>query len=146
VPDRCLIKIDRRWIPGETSDGVYMEFLDIINNIKNEDKDFEAYVFRDESGINDMEHGPVFMESQDRHVIQLLNCIKRTTGKDAEVDVFPGWTEASLLSNFGNIPTLIYGAGDIGTAHSEKECVNIDDLYNSALVYGEVMLDYEGRE
>jgi acetylornithine deacetylase/succinyl-diaminopimelate desuccinylase-like protein len=139
VLDKDRQKVDSR----RNSRGGLQRIHGFNYRISKEDGDFEATVYRDGSGINVMEHGPVFMEREDKHVRKLSGCIKRITGSEGEQDVFPGWTEASLLANFGNIPTLIFGAGDISTAHSEKEYINIDDLYTSALVYGEAMLNYE---
>lgn len=142
VPDNCLIKIDRRWLPEEGVEMVYNEYQSIIDELSEEDKDFKARIYRDDSNMNEMEHGPVYIDREHILVKKLENYIKQVTGEKPEVNAFPGWTDASLISNFGGIPTVIFAPGDISCAHSERECIDIDDLYNAVLIYGLMAINY----
>ena len=135
VPDKCTIKIDRRWISGETIEDIYAEYQSIIDELAQEDKDFKAKLFRDDQNMNEMEHGPVVIDKEHPIVKGLIKYGEEVTGKTPEIKTFTGWSDAALLSNFGGIPTVIFAPGDISTAHSNKEYVDIDQLVDATIIY-----------
>lgn len=145
VPDKCTIKIDRRWVFGETIEDIYKEYQLIIDELSQKDKEFTAKLFRDYQNMNKMEHRPVAIDKEDSIVKELFKTIELVTNSCAETNTFSGWTDASLLGNYGNIPTVIFGPGDISTAHSEKEYIEIDQLYNATLIYSMIAINY-GRD
>ena len=56
------------------------------------------------------------------------------TGSTPEVGAFPAGADATVLAEFG-VPTLMYGPGEIATAHAVDEHVFIDELVLAAKVY-----------
>jgi len=54
---------------------------------------------------------------------------------EPKISAFGGWTDASLISNFAHIPTLVFGPGDISVAHSPVEFVPVNELRTSTLAY-----------
>jgi acetylornithine deacetylase/succinyl-diaminopimelate desuccinylase family protein len=145
VPETCLIKLDRRWIDGESVDGVYAELQGEIDALHAEDPRFEATLSRNLSNLYTMEHGPVCIPADHPVVAALSAALTALTGEAPEKAAFPGWTDASLLGNFGRIPTVIAGPGDIACAHSARECVAIDELCLAARAYARLCLTYGER-
>lgn len=143
VPSECLIKIDRRWIFGESVEKVIGEYQQIIDELNREDPKFRATIERDETNMNEMEHGPCCMDI-DNPLIKLASCcIKETLEKAPSIHAFTGWTDASLISNFAHIPTMILGPGDISLAHSERESIEVKELFNASVVYSLIALNFK---
>jgi acetylornithine deacetylase/succinyl-diaminopimelate desuccinylase len=46
-----------------------------------------------------------------------------------------GWSDAALLKVYANIPTVVFGPGDLALAHTEEEHIAIDDLMNGMDIY-----------
>ncbi|MDD3920834.1 MAG: M20/M25/M40 family metallo-hydrolase, partial [Eubacteriales bacterium] len=142
VPESCLIKLDRRWINGESVESVYAELQGAIDALRIKDPHFEAELSRDMTNLFTMEHGPVCIDPVHPVVQALCNALTLLTGETPEKAAFPGWTDASLLGNFGHIPTLIAGPGDIACAHSEREQVTIAQLELAAQAYALLCLTF----
>lgn len=144
VADECSIQIDRRWTPLETLDQVFEDLEDIIKELQEEDRDFKAEIRRIESNMATMDHKP--MEISLDH--PLVSSLKRVTGrvinKTAAIVSFPGWTDASLISNFGGIDTVVLGPGDLANAHSEKEYIEVAQLFPAYSIYALTAVDFCG--
>jgi len=54
-------------------------------------------------------------------------------GKDIITDKM-GACDARALGNSGKIPVIVYGPGDVKTAHSLDEHISIDDYLNAIKV------------
>ncbi len=52
-----------------------------------------------------------------------------------EKGYFNGYNDMDFLVNDLNIPTLVYGPGDMQMAHSAREEVDIDEVCNVTEVY-----------
>lgn len=144
VAESCLIKLDRRWIWGESVESIYAEIQDLIDELHAENPSFSAELKRDMVNMNILEHGPCRIDPNHPVVRSAEDAILRYTGTKPPTEPFPGWTDASLLSNFGFTPTLIFGPGDIGCAHSERERVSLDELIQAAAVYADIAMNYVG--
>lgn len=142
VPDKCVIKIDRRWVWPETIEIIYKQYEDLIDELHKEDPNFNAIVLRNYSNMNKMDHLPVCIDASYEIVKKISECTEKVTNKLPEITSFEGWSDASLLGNFANIPTVIFGPGDIAKAHSDKESISVDELYNAASIYFEIMKIY----
>jgi acetylornithine deacetylase len=60
-----------------------------------------------------------------------------------------GWTascDARLFSHRGGMPTLVFGAGDLGHAHSLDERIEIYDILRAAEVLAKFLVDWCGIE
>lgn len=142
VADKCILQIDRRWTPLETLSQVFVELDDIIKEIQKEDKDFKATVERIPSNMATMDHAPMEIDLDHPLVNGLEKTTKEILGNKAEIVAFPGWTDASLLSNFAKIDTVVFGPGDISCAHSEVEYIDLKDAYRGFLIYSLIARNY----
>ncbi len=132
VPDEVRIKLDRRYISGESVDSVIAEFNEIINNIKEKDPEFDAEVIR----LTDyLEHPPLDTDENAVIVQSVKEAVNYITGKEAGLTNKRGWTDAGLISKMAGIPTIIYGPGNIAFSHTKHEKILIDDLITGVKTY-----------
>jgi acetylornithine deacetylase/succinyl-diaminopimelate desuccinylase family protein len=135
VADHCLVQLDRRWIPQEKLDQVLGEYQEILDELAAEDPTFQATMTRMESNMATMDHMPLELSLDDDLVTTLQRVLEQVTAKPPVISAFGGWTDASLISNFGKIPTLVFGPGDLSVAHSRCEMVSIEELRLATIAY-----------
>ena len=146
VPDRCDIWIDRRTIPGETKEDVKREvegFLDPIKGLRPE--------FQYEIALNERPDWkwPKIIErgyksviiSQDEEIVRLASSsYKKVVGSDPEMAFLMYWTETDFLVNEAGIPTIVFGPGEPGEAHSTHESIAVSQLERAARIYLDMMM------
>lgn len=135
VADRCVVQIDRRWVPMEKLDRVLGEYQEILAELKQEDPRFNCTMTRMESNMATMDHMPVDIPLDDPLVLDLKASLIELGISEPRIGAFGGWTDASLIGNFAHIPTLIFGPGDLSVAHSRCEYVPVEELRTAVLSY-----------
>ena len=113
VPDRCVITIDRRTLPGETETSVRREIAALLR------------VKRLSAKISSTKLAPCLpLETNPK--LPLVRCFLRSIGqaRPAGVDFF---CDAAVLSQ-GGIPSVVFGPGDIAQAHTADEWISLDSL------------------
>jgi len=111
VPDRCVIRIDRRTVPGERDSAVKQEILRFIRQ-----HGFTA------SLVDTKSEGPAPPLETDRRLPLVQQFLRCAGQKDpAGVDFF---TDAGVLAA-GGIPSVVFGPGDIAQAHTADEWVAV---------------------
>jgi len=140
VADRCILQMDRRWIPQETLEQVLGEYQDILRQMENEDATFKCSMTRMESNMATMDHYPMELPLDDP-LVTGLQAILNEMGIQPKISAFGGWTDASLISNFAHIPTVVFGPGDLSVAHSRCEYVPLDELRLSTMAYALLAAD-----
>ncbi len=145
VADRCILQIDRRWIPSERLESVLGEYEDILASLSGEDPSFSSSMTRMESNMATMDHYPMEIAVDDPLVTGLSRALRSLTGAEPRIAAFGGWTDASLISNFGHIPTLVFGPGDLAVAHSRNEHVPVEELRLATLAYALLAADIAGK-
>jgi acetylornithine deacetylase len=122
-PDRCLLRLERRTIPGETPALVAEELNALLDGI-----DGEARV---------LFHREPLETSPDEPIVRLVaDEAARVLGCRPEPVGVPFWTDAALLSAAG-IPTVVLGPGGEG-AHAEVEWVDLADAERLVEILGAV--------
>jgi acetylornithine deacetylase len=110
-PDRCVVKVERRTLPGETVEAVETQIR---------------------AAAPDAEVRTLFVRepletTRDAEIVErLLANARPVLGSAPEVVGAPWWADAALFSAAG-IPTVIFGAGGEG-AHAETEWVDLADV------------------
>ena len=113
VPDRCVITIDRRTLPGETETSVRREIAALLR------------AKRLPANISSTKLAPCLpLETSPKLplVRQFLRSVGQT--RPAGVDFF---CDAAVLSR-GGIPSVVFGPGDIAQAHTADEWISLDSL------------------
>lgn len=142
VAGRCSIYIDRRWTPSESFDLIVNEFKSIFNDLKKEDSSFNAEIHRYFKDSDMMLHKPLEIDMKHPIILSLGKNIRKSTGKSPKIVSFPAWTDASLLSNFGNIPSVVFGPGYLKDAHSDVEFVDLHQLKKAYEIYTLTSIDF----
>lgn len=135
VADRCIIRLDRRFIPGETKESVMAEYQDIIDRIKAEDPSFNAEIRVTPESVLELFHPPLITSMNEPIVSALRESIREVIHREPGITKGIGWSDAALLKVYANIPTVVFGPGDLSLAHTEEEHIAIDDLMNGVDIY-----------
>jgi acetylornithine deacetylase len=113
VPDRCVITIDRRTLPGETETSVRREIAVLLR------------AKRLSAKISSTKLAPCLpLETNPK--LPLVRRFLQSVGqaRPAGVDFF---CDAAVLSR-GGIPSVVFGPGDIAQAHTADEWISLDSL------------------
>lgn len=144
VADRCSIKIDRRYVPGETVESVLKEYQDIIESLKAEDPEFDAEIIRMPNNMLTLDHLYLITPTDHPIVTTLRASIEEVINREPSITRRRGWTDAALLSNYGDIPTVVFGPGDISYSHTKDERVKISELVDAVDIYSRVIEKFCG--
>lgn len=144
VADACIVQIDRRYITGETVDSVIGEYQSIIDRIKEKDPEFDARIVRMPNNMLTLDHLPLETSLQDPIAISVKKALGTVLEREAALSTKRGWTDASLLSNYAGIPTIVYGPGNISYSHTKNEKIAIKELQEAVEVYFLTAVDFCG--
>ncbi len=140
IPDRCDLVLDRRMIPGETSETVTAELKTAIDSVLRQEKDI-----RIECKLRP-NRWDAYLISETEPVVQaLMAAFQEVTGKKADTGAKAGCTDGSHLFNLGGIPAALFGPGNAGMSHKADEWVGIEDLALSTQVLASVFNRLLGR-
>jgi acetylornithine deacetylase ArgE len=121
VPDRCWIDVDRRTLPGETSD-------DILQPIRKLLEDIDGWTLEPPYlSVSGME---VALESPVVH--RLGDAISSVLGSTV-VETANYATDAGFY-NAAGIPTVVFGPGHIDRAHTSAEYVELEEVHQAAAI------------
>jgi acetylornithine deacetylase len=136
IPESCVLRLERRTLPGETLKSAVTEIEEILKAIKRENTDFNATA----RSPYDM---PPLETAESEPIVQLAQqAVAKIIGAESAVVGVPYWTDGALLSTLASIPTCLFGPGDISVAHSADEYVSLENVITSARVYGEIIQEY----
>ena len=132
-PDKCFLTLSQWFIPNQTHDEVISEIENHLDN------------FSKENGIiiNRSYHKGAcpYMISEDEIIVK---CLKKgieavtglkpkLTGRPASCDMYVFGLEV--------IPTIVFGPGNLASAHSVDEYLEIEQLITATRIYSETALD-----
>lgn len=121
-PDRCLLTAERRTLPGEATDQIGAEALELLGG---QPGSARVTFFREP-----------FEVSADEAFVGL---VARTAGDPAMVGV-PFWADSALFAAAG-VPTVLYGPRGEG-AHAAVEWVDLASAERCAEVYAAVAAEF----
>ncbi len=146
VAGECRLQIDRRWIPGEKYEDIVREFQSVIDELAAEHADFSCDFEVMESSVMEegILHEGFVTDSSHPLVTAAENAIYRYAGITPVKRPFKAWTDGGLLAAYGKIPTVILGPGALSCAHTDAECIDIDQALAFVRVYMSVIAEYCG--
>ncbi|MFB4168271.1 M20 family metallopeptidase [Virgibacillus sp. JSM 102003] len=137
VPGFCRLIMDVRWTPYQKIDDVTNDVKEIAKAIEQE-KDVNVEV-------NHILPHPAMEISSDHVLVQSVQKnIKETIGEKRPLHGEPFWGDSGLLYAHANTPTLLFGPGDIGCAHSDNEYIDVSELTPATIIYALTALDICG--
>jgi acetylornithine deacetylase len=125
VPDRCRIEIDRRVIPGEDHASAPGQLLEFLRNEGGIDFPFES----EEPWMM----SPALSPDASGELVRRLGAAIDAVRGSHQVEPVAYGTDASKIAAAG-IPSVVFGPGDIGKAHTCDEWVPLDEVEQAAEV------------
>jgi acetylornithine deacetylase len=135
VPDRCIIELDRRLIPGEEADAILASFEELLAEMRAQDP--ELQVAMEEPFLVDY---PLETKESEEVVHLAKGAITEVLGQ-VKVKGVPYGTDGSKTARAG-IPTIVFGPGSIDQAHTAREFVEIDQVVKATEIYTRMMLAF----
>jgi len=118
-PDRCVLRMERRTIAGESLEDAQREVRAILDELRREDPEFEAVMRTSFSR-------PPYETPAQHELPGLLEMFVERRGGTAERRGLSFWTDAAVLGAAG-IPSVLFGPGGAGL-HSTEEYVHVADV------------------
>ena len=119
-PDRCVLRLERRTLPGETGDDVLAEVRRACAAVRARRPELVADV------TLLMAQGPSDVAT-DAPIVRALEDALRERGEAVRVSGMSAWTDAALL-NAAGIPAICFGPGDISLAHAAEEYIPLAEI------------------
>ena len=134
--DRCLLKVERRTVPGETVEGTTAELQQIVDRLEKQDSRFKA-------NVKVAFWRKPFEIRPDASIVQIVDkIVDERLGYHPEHTGQSFWTDAALTSDAGMETMLLGPKGD--GLHSAEEWVEVDSVVDLAFVLAETTIKYCG--
>ncbi len=135
-PDRCMLGVERRTIPGETTADVAAEMERACEVVRARRPTFQARVqVGGAQGPSDV--------SVDAPLVVALGKALRESGEPVRVEGMSAWTDAAIL-NAAGIPAVCFGPGDISLAHAAEEYIPLKEIDRAKDVLSALALSWCG--
>ncbi len=130
VPSQCAIRVDRRYVPGETPTSVQRMFEERIARVS-EGLDVKAHV----EVVNVY---PLMAIDDDHELVRTArHAVEAITGEPAVTRTWRFGVNATFMSAAG-IPTIGIGPGNETWAHTPDEHVPVDEVVIAARMYAKL--------
>jgi acetylornithine deacetylase len=117
IPDHCVLTIERRTLPGETTADVEGEIAALLASCQTLDSDLVA------SYRTALARDPLETDPSATIVVTLIDAASRVLGRSADVAGVSYWADSAFISAAG-IPTVLFGPAGDGM-HAEVEWVSL---------------------
>lgn len=119
-PDRCVLRLERRTLPGETGEDVAAEVRRACDAVRARRPQLAAQVaLLTAQGPSDV--------ATDAPVVRALGRALDECGESVHVSGMSAWTDAALF-NAAGIPAICFGPGDISLAHAAEEYIALPEI------------------
>ncbi|MEN9933789.1 MAG: hypothetical protein RLZZ387_368 [Chloroflexota bacterium] len=133
-PERCVLSVERRTIPGESPEQAEAELTDIVARLAAGDPELRATVRR---GVS---REPMETAADAPLPTMVRRHAAAVTGGEPAVVGVHYWTDAASLAQAG-IPTVLFGPGGAG-AHALVEWVDLATVRQCAAIYRRVIEEF----
>jgi len=117
IPDFCTLTIERRTLPGETTEDTERDIAGLLDRCRAADPALRV------SSRTTLARAP-FEVADDEPIVQAVaRAAEATTGKPAELAGASYWADAAFIAAAG-IPTVLFGPDGDG-AHAREEWVSL---------------------
>lgn len=124
VPDRAILEGVLGFLPNKTRKQVMSEITDCILEIDPDMKDYlkVEFMYRHDCHVLDTDHALVQLMSD-----SILEC-----GIEPTISAMPASCDSWYYNNLLNIPTVVFGAGDLCHAHTSDEQIQVEQIVVAA--------------
>ncbi len=135
-PDKCIVELERRTIPGENRDTVVGEMDALLDKLRADDRDFKAH-------LDVYFQRPPLEISRDETIVKCIDdAFRKVMEKAPEYTAAGHWMDSAIMEAEG-IPTVIFGPKGHG-AHAAVEYIEFDSVVSTAKVLEQTILDFCG--
>ncbi|MGO5013730.1 M20 family metallopeptidase [Niallia sp. Sow4_A1] len=129
VADFCKVYLDVRYIPYQTPEEIVAD-LDYYAKLVEKNR---AKIKTEVKAI--LPH-PAMEINADHQLVQVVqNSLTKGMGIEKSVSGATYWGDSGFLNGISKIPTLLFGPGDIGCAHSDNEFIESSQIQPASIVY-----------
>lgn len=133
-PERCVLAIERRTVPGESPEHVEAEVAALVAQLAEADPAFRAVVRR---GVD---RAPMATPPDAPLPALLRRHAAAALGQPIKVTGVPYWTDAASLAEAG-IPAVLFGPCGAG-AHALEEWADLASVQHCAAIYERVAAEF----
>lgn len=135
-PDRCVVRVERRTLPGECGADALREAEEAVARVRERYPALRAEAtLTSEQSPSDVELEAPVVRALERAIVAAGECVR--------VEGLSAWTDAALL-NAAGIPAVCYGPGDITLAHADTEWVDINEIERATDVLTRLVAAWTG--
>lgn len=134
-PDRCVIRVERRTMPGESPADAVREMEAACDAVAS-----RAGVRATARHVFSQLPSDV---ATDAPIVTALRKALGAQGEPVRVEGVSAWTDAALL-NAAGIPAICFGPGDMGLAHADTEWVDEEQVERATAVLERLARDWCG--
>jgi acetylornithine deacetylase len=134
LPDRCLLSVERRTLPGETPGSVLAEIEAVLDACRATDPALVA------SAWVTLARDPFEIAADDPFVALVRGATARVTGALPELAGLSFWADSAYTAAAG-IPTVLLGPPGDG-AHADEEWVSVSGTVACAQSFVEIARDF----
>ena len=127
VPDHCWIEVDRRSLPGETSETILEPVKSLLKDLA--EVDIEAPYL----SVAGME------VPADAVIVKKLSAAINNVVGNPQVEAASYATDAGVYNGAG-IPTVVFGPGDIAQAHTDAEFIELQQVELAAKILQDLIV------
>jgi succinyl-diaminopimelate desuccinylase len=136
VPSSCTIRLDRRYVPGETPEGCLAEIAELVDRVAS-DHGFAA-------SVELVNVYPLMSIDREHELVRRgAAAVAAVTGAEPALGTWRFGVNATFISAAG-IPTIGIGPGNEDYAHTPEEHVPVDELVRSSRIYARLIEDLCG--
>jgi putative selenium metabolism hydrolase len=149
VPDYCEVSIDRRYVPGETLEGILGEFETMLDIFRDKDPEFKAnaqirtFVEKSYTGYEKrvQKHHPAWIiDNKHPYVRKTCQAINKV-GLIGNTGYFIGGVDGAFIAGLMGIPTMGYSGADENLAHTYEEHVPVKVLVEDTTAYTAILCE-----
>jgi acetylornithine deacetylase len=118
-PDRCVLQVERRTVPGESGQTFESEIEAMLTDLRRDDAEFEGWG-------KVMFSRPPYEVPASHDLPSALISAAASAGITASAQGMTFWTDAAVLGGAG-IPSILFGPGGAGL-HSVEEYVKVSEV------------------
>jgi len=126
-PEDCVLAIERRTLPGESTELAIREITDACEKVRAAHPHLDARVTLTTAQLpSDV--------ATDAPIVKTLRGALEREDVAVRIEGLSAWTDAALLNEAG-VPTVCFGPGDIALAHAAEEFVPVGEIETAQRVF-----------
>lgn len=133
VPPYAKVRLDKRYLPGDTYANFVIEMQELLDACKAENSQFEGKLVE----VGDW--SSVIVDRNDERLGKVHQAVNEATGEEVALKVMAFWGEGGFIQRY-DIPVVYYGPGHPKYAHTPDEQIPIDEISKVAKGYYGAMM------